>query len=842
MRYVYRTCLALLVLFVLGAGAVSAQTVTGTVTDADLGDTLPGVSVSVKGTITGTTTNIDGNYSLVLSQPQATLVFSFVGFKTQEIDVAGATTIDVALEEDVLGLDEVVVTGVATSVKRSNLANAVGTISAKDLVPAPAQTLERALNGKMAGLYISQNTGAPGGGINVNLRGTSTITGDTQPLYVIDGVIVDNSAIQSGIDVVTAATGAGSSNPQGQPSNRIGDINPNDIESIEVLKGASAAAIYGSKASNGVIIITTKRGQPGRTRINITQQLGSSSILNKIGVRQFTAETAEAAQTGGAALLAQNGNIDYEDLFYGEKGFISETAVSLSGGTQKTRFYISGLAQSEDGIVKNTGYEKYSGKINLEHRFAERLTINANTTFTRSVSDRSITGNENQGSTTLGFAQVFTYPFVDLRPVGGVYPDGPAGSNPLHTIEVLKNNEKVHRAIGSGRINWNVIRTSNMLLDLNFQGGADFYSLEHKVVSPPELQFERAKDAAVRGVSIAGETTSLSTNIALSAIHRWQFNTNVSFNTSVGFQYESRDINSLTIIAKGLVVTQENIDQASSLQGLQNRLEQRERGFFGQEEIDLGGKIFLTAGLRADASSRIGDTDKFFFYPKVSASIRLSEYWESLQSFASEFKIRAAFGRTGNLPQFNAKFTSLLPENIAGLGGVLVPSRLGNADIEPEITQEFETGFDIAFLDERASLEFTYYTQSIKDLILQNSLPPSSGYTSQFINAGDMTTDGIEISLDVTPILTRGFRWNTRLNFGKTSSEITRLDVDPFEIGGFALSLGQYQIQEGVSPTTIVGLDGDGTRQGLLRSQPVESATHVEDGEVAVPIVDMDLS
>ncbi|MFB3130898.1 MAG: TonB-dependent receptor domain-containing protein, partial [Rhodothermales bacterium] len=532
----------------------------------------------------------------------------------------------------------------------------------------------------------------------------------------------------------------GSSNPQGQPSNRIADINPNDIETIEVLKGASAAAIYGSKATNGVIIITTKRGQPGRTRINITQQLGVSSILNKIGFRKFTAETAEAAQTGGAALLAQNGNIDYEELLYGEDGFIGETSVNVSGGTQNTRFYISGLALSEDGIVRNTSYEKYSGKINLEHRFNERLTINANTTFTRSESNRSISGNENQGSTTLGFAQVFTFPFIDLRPVGGVFPDGPAGSNPLHTIEVLKNNELVHRAIGAGRINWNIIRTSNQLFDINFQGGADFYSLEHQVVSPPELQFERAKDAAVRGVSIAGETTSLSTNIALSAIHRWQANTNVSFNTSVGFQYESRNINSLTIIARGLVVTQENIDQASSLQGLQNRLIQRERGFFGQEEIDLGGKIFLTAGLRADASSRIGDTDKFFFYPKLSASVRLSEYWESLQSFASEFKIRAAFGRTGNLPQFAAKFTSLLPENIAGLGGVLVPSRLGNSDIEPEITQEFETGFDVAFLDERASLEFTYYTQSIKDLILQNSLPPSSGYTSQFINAGDMTT------------------------------------------------------------------------------------------------------
>ena len=814
MRSFYQTGLALMILLVLGASTTLAQTVSGTVTDADTGDPLPGVSVSVQGTIIGTTTNIDGQYQLTLPQSPATLVFSFVGFKSEERSASAGQSVNVQLSEDILGLDEVVITGVATSVKRSNLANAVGTVSARDLVPAPAQTLERALNGKIAGLYISQNTGAPGGGINVNLRGTSTITGDTQPLYVVDGVIMDNSAIQSGIDVVTAATGAGSSRPQGQPANRIADINPNDIENIEVLKGASAAAIYGSKATNGVVIITTKRGQPGRTRINITQQLGFSQILNKIGFREFTPETAEEAQEGGAALLAQNGNIDYEDLLYGENGLISETSANVSGGTQNTRFFISGLALNEESIVKNTGYEKYSGKINIEHRFTDRLTINANTTFTRTESDRSITGNENQGSTTLGFAQVFTVPFIDLRPVNGVYPDGPSGSNPLHTIDVLKNNELVHRVIGAGRINWNLVRTQNMLLDLNFQGGADFYSLEHKVVSPPELQYEQSKDAAVRGVSVAGETTSLSSNYALSAIHRWQANPGVSLNTSVGFQYESRDINDLTIIARGLVVTQENIDQASSLQGLQNRLIQRERGFFAQEEVDLGGKIFLTAGLRADASSRIGDTDKFFLYPKLSATIRLVEddFWDPARSFASEFKLRAAFGRTGNLPLFAAKFTSLLPENIAGLGGVSVPSRLGNDEIEPEITQEFEVGLDMAFFDERASLELTYYNQDIQDLILENSLPPSSGFSTQFINAGDMTTQGFEVALDVTPVLTNNFRWNARFNFGKTSSEITSLDVDPFEIGGFALSLGQYQIQEGKSPTTIVGLDADGNK------------------------------
>ncbi|MDX1545358.1 MAG: SusC/RagA family TonB-linked outer membrane protein [Rhodothermales bacterium] len=809
--------LGLLLLVSISTAFAQTRTVTGRVVEQQSNEDIPGVSVVVRGTNIGTTTNVEGNYTLEVPMGDQVLVFSFIGFKTQEIPVpAGTATVNVQLEEDVLGLDEVVITGVASSVKRANLANAVGTVSAEELVPAPAQTLERALNGKIAGLNISQNTGAPGGGINVNLRGTSTITGDTQPLYVVDGVIIDNTAVQSGIDVVTAATGAGSSRPQGQPTNRIADINPNDIASIEVLKGASAAAIYGSKATNGVVIITTKRGQAGATRLNITQQLGFSSILNKIGFREFTPETAEQVMPGsGADLLAQNGNIDYEDLLYGETGLISETSASLSGGNDQTRFFVSGLALNESGIVKNTGYEKYSGKINLEHRFTNRLTVTANTSIVRSESDRSVTGNENQGSTTLGFAQVFTFPFIDLRAgPDGVFPNGPAGSNPLHTIELLKNNELVHRIIGSGRVNWNLIRTQNQLLDLSFQGGADFYSLEHKVVSPPELQFEQAKDASVRGVSVAGETTSLSTNYALSAIHRYGTASNLSFNTSAGFQYESRDLNNLTIIARGLVVTQENIDQASSLQGLQNRLIQRERGFFVQEEIDFDSKIFLTAGLRADASSRIGDTDQLFFYPKLAASVRLSEYgfWDGARDLASEFKLRAAFGRTGNLPQFNAKYTSLVPENIVGLGGVLVPSRLGNEDIDPEITQEFEVGLDAALFGERASVELTYYNQDIQDLILQNSLPPSSGYTSQFINAGDMTTQGVEVGLTLSPVNTSRLSWTARFNFHRNWSEITSLDVDPFEIGGFALSLGQFQIQEGLSPTTIVGLDAGGNK------------------------------
>ena len=263
--------------------SVVAQTLTGKVTDNDSGDPLVGAQVFVKGTFNGTTTDVSGSYSLDVSD-NVTVTVAYMGYKTSELLTSGGTA-DFSLEPDVLKQDEVVVTGLVSSVKRRNAANAVASVSGDDLVNAPTQTLDQALSGQFAGVNIRRNTGAPGGGVNVNLRGQSTLTGSTQPLYVVDGLIMNNDANQSGIDVVTAATGAGSSSPQGQPTNRIGDVNPNDIESIEVLKGASAAAMYGAKASNGVVTIKTKRGKGGKTKFNFSTKTGSSSLLRKMGHR-----------------------------------------------------------------------------------------------------------------------------------------------------------------------------------------------------------------------------------------------------------------------------------------------------------------------------------------------------------------------------------------------------------------------------------------------------------------------------------------------------------------------------------------------------------------------------
>ena len=793
--------------------------ITGRVIDKRDGSGLPGAEVQVKGTLIGTTTDIDGAFILEIpGRKEAVLQVSYLGYKTVEIPVDESTTrLTVELEEDVLKTSEVVVTGFATSVKKQNLANAVATLDEKELLPAPAQTLERALAGKLPGITITQNTGAPGGGIDVNLRGVSTIEGSTQPLYVIDGVIVNDDAVQSGIDLVTKAAGAGSRNPQGQPTNRIADINPNDIESIEVLKGASAAAIYGSKAANGVVIITTKRGAPGKVQVDFSQTMGYNSLLKKMGTRRFTEQTAfEQYGQQGRDIFRQNGGIylDYEDIMYGEKGFLNETFLSVRGGGDKTRFYVSGLARNEAGIIKNTGYKKYSIRFNLDQKIGSRGDLSVHTNYIRTESDRGVTGNDNT-NITFGFSLAFTPSFLDIRPKNGVYPDHPFNpSNPLHTRDVFINNERVDRTIVSSKFRYSLLTRTNQTLDFIVLAGVDNYTMRHRVISPPELQYERR--STFPGASLLGKTLNTNSNLYLNLVHHYSASGQFLFTTAAGLQYESQTQDNSLIESRGLIPTQTNVDQAAVTNSYQDRLIKRDRGFFIQEEINIGEKYFFTAGLRGDASSANGDPNKYYLYPKVNGSVLLSafDFWKF--DAISSFKIRAAYGATGNQPPANAKYTSLVGSNIDGRAGLIPSRRRGSADIRPERTVEFETGTDVVFLNGRASLELTYYRQNITDLFLIAALPPSSGFTEEFINGGSMRTQGFEASLAFTPIQTKTFNWFGRINFFKTSSVITQLTTDPFNKGGFATFLGTFRIEEGLSPTSIIGADVDANGNTII--------------------------
>lgn len=346
-------------------------TVTGKVTEGSAGLPLPGVNVVVKGTTTGAITDIDGDFELLVPSFPSTLVFSSLGYATAEINLTGPTVLSVIMEESATGLEEVIVTGLASSVKRQNLANAVSTVSAAELVGTTSQsTVDGALYGKIPGVNITATSGAPGGGFALRLRGISSINGNNQPLIIVDGVYYNNVEIPSGLRF---ASGANRGNEENS-SNRLADLDPNDIQNIEVLKGSSAAAIYGQRGNAGVVLITTKRGQTGKTKISFSQDLGTNKIAKRLGMRPWTAASVESA-FGAAerakyeATMAENGKLyDFEDIIYGNTGFITETRLSATGGNDKTKFYVGGSYRDEEGIIKNTGFDRFSLRTNIDHR------------------------------------------------------------------------------------------------------------------------------------------------------------------------------------------------------------------------------------------------------------------------------------------------------------------------------------------------------------------------------------------------------------------------------------------------------------------------------------------
>ena len=801
-----------LVPLVAFASIMYADALTGKVTDSETGEPLAGAQVFVKGTFVGTTTDVNGSYSLDVDGA-ATVVVAYIGYKTQELSTSGGAG-NFTMEADVLRQDEVVVTGLVSTVKRRNAANAVASVSGEDLVNAPTQTLDQALSGQFAGVNIRRNTGAPGGGTNVNLRGQSTLTGSTQPLYVIDGIIMNNDANQSGVDVVTAATGAGSSRPQGQPTNRIGDINPNDVESIEVLKGASAAAIYGAKASNGVVIINTKRGKGGDTKFNFSTKTGSSELLRKMGHRVFE-DYAEAEAQYGANVAAlgndANGNwagndFDYEEILYGEIGQLTEHTLSAIGGDEKTQFYLGGQFMDEGGIIKNTGYKKMSGRLNVDHRLSEKAKVSVSTNLVRSESDRGVTGNDNTNM-TYGFSIGATPSFIDIRQdANGNFPTHPLNpSNPLETAEYFVNNELTHRALGSLRLDYNLFRSDNMNFDFLAVAGADFYNQENEVFIPPFLQIESSKDEA--GQSVMTTTDNLNTNLSLNVVHQMKM-PGMNFNTTAGLQYETYDWNSVFVHAKGMIPTQTNVDKASSQAVYHDRKMRQDRGMFFQEEVTVGDNIYAAFSMRGDVSSTMGDTETREWYPKAALSYQLGEL-----AVFDNLKLRGAWGQTGNMPQTKAKYNTMSSANIGGVNGLVGSSTLGNPDIKPERTTELEFGTDFSLMGGFATVEATYYQQDIEDLILLVDLAPSSGATEAWENGGKMQTTGMELALGLNPtnlVELGGLDWNFHMTYYTNESEVTELTVDPYNFGGFATFLGTYRIQEGWSPTTIIGSEMDG--------------------------------
>lgn len=829
-----RTSLGLLtalLLLVWTAGAnAQERTIRGTVTDSTDATPVSGVSVSVQGTRLGALTDEDGTFAIAGAPTgDLTLAVRRIGYRTEQVPVPeGQNQVDVRLRTDYLQVDELVVTGRATQVERRNLASAVSSVSGEAINETPQQTVDQALQGRVAGATISKNSGAPGGGIQVEMRGVTTINAGSQPLYVVDGVVVSNASIANGINAITESAGGSNASNQDDPVNRIADLNARDIESIEVLKGPSAAAIYGSKAANGVVIIQTRQGTPGPPRVRGSLRGGFFDLANTLGARRFESADEAASVFGSAGAEAFEANdgtfFDHEEQLAGRNDLSWEGSANVSGGDEATRYYASGTWKNDEGIIANTGYEKQSGRLNIDQSLGDRFSVDAAANLVHAVSGRGLTNNDN--SQTSYYMTLQGVPsFIDLTPdAAGAFPTTDPfignGSNPLQTAALLTNDEEVWRGIGSTHLDWQAVIAEEHSLTFNFTGGVDFFTQENDVNSPPEIHFE--PDDGLPGTSLLANTDNTNLNASVNGI--WSYSPGaVELTTSAGASYlkENRSIN--RIISRSLLAGQQNVDIGNQISLFENNVQVEDFGFYLQEELlAMDERLLLTGAVRAEQTSTQSDDEALFLYPKASASFRFPDLGGALD----EVKLRAAFGQTGNKPVFGQEFTSLTTtQKVAGIPGVIIDGNFVGDELEPERQTELEGGVDLTAWDGRASLETTAYVQFIDDLIQVQQLAGSTGFNTRTFNGGEIRNWGLETGLGVTPVATDDLSWIARMTFFLNRSEVTDLPIPSFTAAGFGADLGQFQIEEGESPTQLVGLDTDGELVQFGDARPDFSAS-----------------
>ncbi|MCG8421258.1 MAG: SusC/RagA family TonB-linked outer membrane protein [Proteobacteria bacterium] len=791
------------------------RVLTGKVEEAGTRQPVVGATVIVKGTSSGTITELDGSFTISDLPPgDFVLQISATSYRTEEVTVAPGQT-DVRVQLALTPAEEIIIVGRAPQIIKQNLANGASVVTGKELTRVSNPTVDSALQGRISGANIQSNSGSPGGGMQIRFRGIPTIEAQSETLYVVDGVLISDVAIPSGLSAITgSATGGSASDRQDDQVNRIADLNPNDIASIEVLKGPAAAALYGSKASNGVVIIETKRGRIGtKPRVDVVQRFGIYQLSNTLGSRTY--ETlGEAVERFGdmARDYYEEGVVfDQEKELAGNTGLATETSASLRGGDDTTGYFASLLARQDPGIIGNTGYEKQSGRISIDRKFGDRLKVGMTGNLIHSVARRGITNNDNN---TISYYMVLarTPSFIDLRPdENGVYPENPfsqSGSNPLETAALVENREDVWRFIGGVSANLTAWESKSQTLNIGTNLGVDRFQQQNDIVLPADLHFTAPDNS--RGISVDTSSEVRNYNVGINLVHRYVPESGFFKSTTMlGYFYDDRELESLSISSRNQTAGQENVDSGTIRDTSQQRFRTKDDGIYIQEEAQLlGDRLGLVAGLLAERSSANGDTDDIYLFPKAATTVRIP----IPNRFAELLRLRVAYGETGNKPQPFHKFTPLdATENVSGSGGVGIAGIKGNPDIKPERQREIEVGVDAVAMDGRVVLELTGYQRTIDDLILARDVPQSTGYEKEITQEGNsLRNRGVEFMVQLTPVRTRQISWLSRTIFSLNRNEITELSGPPFLTGGFGTLTGTYRIAEGEPATQIVGLTADG--------------------------------
>ena len=810
---------ALAVLLVPLSLAAQDRQISGRVTQSGTSQPIENAAVTIPGaTRGGTRTDAEGRYTISAPAGSARLSFRALGYTPREVVVeASRSTVDVEMTRDAFRLADVVVTGQATTVERRSATTASAYVTGEDVSRVSAPTFENALTGKVSGVNIQSNSGAPGGGIQLQIRGNNTILGAFDPLYVIDGVIYSNERIASGRGDVNDAAFA---TAEDDAVNRTADINPADIASIEILKGAAASSIYGSKAANGVVIITTRRGLAGRTQANLTQRFGQFQPMKRLESRRWT--QAEAVARYGASVAqwftTPNPYFNHYDQIFVDSPLSHETIGDVSGGTGETRYFVSAGWKTDGGIERETGFDRGTLRANVDQRLGDRAEVRVSSVYTRAMHDRGWNNNCNNYACH-GYAFPYTPSFVDIsrRDAQGnfIQPDWGIQSNTLQLTELAVNHEETDRFTGGINLSYDAWRSDRQTFRLVGGGGIDAFAQNNQVWSPTELFHEIPQ--ADPGEAIEGNALSRFYNWNANAVHTWQGSTLFSATTSLGMQYEDRRLNTSRIRGENLVPGQRNVDQATLISADENLTQERTIALYAQEEVRLlDERLLVQLGVRGERSSVNGDIDKYFMYPKVAASYR----WMDIMGTGVELKPRAAYGETGNQPLFGQKFTLLNTPQLGGESGFSVSGTAGFADVEPERVKEVELGLDGSAMGDRVTWELTWFDRNTTNLLLQRTPAPSTGFTAQVFNGGKIQNTGIEVGLGYMPIVTSTVQWITRATYTRYRNEVLDLAGLPAfrpPLSGFG-GLGVTFVQVGQPMTQLIG-------RGFCRDFPNETCS-----------------
>ena len=806
--------------------AAQQRQVTGTVVGAQSKRPVAEASVIVTGA-TGTRTNAEGKFTVSVPAGEARIAIRAIGFVRKVFAVAAdQTTLNVELAEDIFRLEEIVTTGQVTSIEKRNATTASVRVEAEDLTRAPAISLDQAFQGKVPGAQVFMNGGGPGGGAQIQIRGASSILGNSQPLFILDGAIISNDGFSGGLNALSFATGQSGVTTSNQDAvvNRLSDINPNEIESVEIIKSAAATAIYGSRATNGVVVIKTKRGTAGNTKVSLTQRVGTQGLLKTLGTRQFSTVQQVLdipfgnGLSGAAWMHAQfpsgnipaSANMDLIKQFFSNKDPSYETIASMTGGSDRFQFFASATNRQEVGLAPHTGARLQAFRFNGDQKLGNNIAVSLSANVTRNILERGVSGNENNCSSPV-YCIAYTPGIIDLSrqdslgnfPINVFNGGGVGSSNWFHEFESIKNRQSIFRQLASGNVTYTAIESPSNRVSISLLGGLDHYVQDSYIFSPPFLQLEGFD--GFKGRVVQSTVNGLNYNSQVNAVWNYTGLKGTSFTTSAGGSIERQQTDFYDILARGLLPGQTNVQQGSAPIAVTQQIQEfRDQAVFANEQVlTLDGKLSLNAGVRADRSSANGDVSKFYLFPRGSAAFNFGAVGP-----LSSFKVRGGIGRSGNRPRYGDRDLLGTPVLVGGQQGIIVPATVGNALIKPETLTEYEAGTDITFLKERVQLEATYYQRKISDQLLNPAVAASSGFSNVVVNAGRLTTKGEEIGLTVVAFNTRNLQWTAITSFQKNNQVVTDLPsyIPPFNPSGGNSGSTRPRIISGQVTTKIWGL------------------------------------